>query len=402
MSTEISLPILAGQTGPGTDGAYNQASSCSQPFQLAKATATVPPYVDNDNFRFKHNREELCLQFTSDWNRTQTMNTDSSMWAMYFPPSLKLQSDCEMEARLAKDLCDWPSLQTIDTPLAKLGVQAARLCAFQSPLSYERRTLLHQHITWIFYMDQVSERLALYNLHATAGSAYLENLKSILRDNPVTDMEVFRGSCPDALIDNALNAQRILADDLMPLKKKLLSPHHMSLCIDALDLYFDTQDEEGRRFCAEQTLKDIYQTRAFTVGIMVPIILCLTCEQAELFTPEDPCMIQVSVMAALWNDMIGLFKDLDSIDNKDDGSAYMNFVRVSMREQGLTAKEALRACGQRLNTLIHDYEFYLSSYRPLRRQLYHAGLEFAFMYFDFHLMGLKERPSTRYGWKIIR
>lgn len=402
MSTELSSPIFVGKTGQPADGTQIQASSFpSHPLQLRKTT--VPPYVDNENFHFKHNRDELCLKFTSDWKEAQkSMDTHSDVWAMYFPPSMNLEFDGELEASLAQDLSDWPYLKSIDAPLARLGLQVARLCSSKSPLSYERRILLHRHVTWIFYMDQVSEKLALYDLHSTAGKTYLDNLKSILRDGPVTDMTKFKGSCPDKLIENALNAQRILAEDLVPLKKRLLSPHHLSVCNDALDLFFDTQTEEGERFCAEPTLQNIYQTRAFTVGTMVPSILYMTTEQAELFTPEDPCLIQLSVMAALWNDMIGIFKDLDSIDKQDDGSVYLNFVRASMRDQGLTVRDALRGCGQRLNTLIHDFEFYLNSYRPARRQFYHANLEFTFMYFDFHLMGLKERASERYGWKIVR
>ncbi|KAJ5659957.1 hypothetical protein N7507_006408 [Penicillium longicatenatum] len=402
MSTELSSPILVGQTGQPADAAQVEISTCSsQPLQLRKTT--IPPYVDNENILFKHNRDALCLKFTSDWKEAQNcMDTHSDMWAMYFPLSINLEFDSDLEDRLVQDLKDWPSLKLIDGPLARLGLQVARLCSIKSPLSYERRILLHRHVTWIFYMDQVSEKLALYDLHSTAGKTYLENLKSILRDGPVAEMTAFKGSCPDTLIENAVNAQKILADDLMPLKKQLLLPHHLSVCNDALDLFFDTQMEEGERFCHEPTLKDIYQTRAFTVGTMVPFILYMAPEQAELFTPEDPCLIQLSVMAALWNDMIGIFKDLDSIDKQDDGSVYLNFVRASMRDQGLTLRDALRGCGQRLNTLIHDFEFYLNSYRPARRQFYHANLEFTFMYFDFHLMGLKEKASERYGWKIIR
>ncbi|KAJ5527604.1 terpenoid synthase [Penicillium frequentans] len=364
MSTEFSSPIFIGKTGQPAHETLIQASSLSpQSSQLRKTT--VPPYVDNENFYFKHNRDELCLKFTSDWKESQkSMDTHSDVWAMYFPPSMNLEYDSELESRLAQDLSDWPCLKSIDAPLARLGLQVARLCSIKSPLSYERRILLHRHVTWIFYMDQVSEKLALYDLHSTAGKTYLDNLKSILRDGPVTDMTQFKGSCPDKLIENAINAQRILAEDLIPLKKKLL-PH-------------------------------------IIFGTMVPSILYMTTEQAELFTPEDPCLIQLSVMAALWNDMIGIFKDLDSIDKQDDGSVYLNFVRASMRDQGLTVRDALRGCAQRLNTLIHDFEFYLTSYRPARRQFYHANLEFTFMYFDFHLMGLKESASERYGWKIIR
>jgi hypothetical protein len=238
-------------------------------------------------------------------------------------------------------------------------------------------------------MDRVSERLALHDLHATAGKIYLDNLKNITRDGQVTDMTESRGSCPDTLIDNALNAQRILAEDLMPLKKKLLSLHHLSLCIDALDLYFDIQNEEGRRFCVEQKLQDVYRTGGFTIRTMVPFIFCMTSVQAELFI-LDPCLIQLSVMIALWNDMVGIFKDLDSIKNQDDVSVYLNFVRASMREHGLTAREALRCCGQRLNSFFRDFEFFLNSYRPDRRQFYPANLEFAFNFFDFHLIKLRQ------------
>ncbi|KAJ5946514.1 terpenoid synthase [Penicillium verhagenii] len=357
MSTQLSLPPYVDKAGEVKDGAVNQALSLST--QTLKRQATVPPYVDNDSFFFKHDQAELCLTFTSDWRKAQTcMETRNDLWAMYFPPSMNLEYDGELEARLVQDLNDWSFLPSIDAPLARLGLQAARLCSVKSSVSYERRILLHRHITWIFYMDQVSEKLATYDLHSTAGTAYLENLKSLLKGGPVTDMTKFRGSCPDALIDNAINAQRILSEDLMPLKRKLLSPQHLTVCVDALDLFFDTQKEEGQSFCVEPTLQDIYKTRAFTVGTMVPFILFLSSEQAELFTPEDPCLIQLSVMAALWNDMLGIFKDLNSLAKKDDGSVYLNFVRASMRDQNLTVRDALHRCGQRLNNFIHDFEFF--------------------------------------------
>jgi hypothetical protein len=125
---------------------------------------------------------------------------------IYFPSTLRLEYDGELETRLAQDLRDWLFLKFIDPPIAQLGLHMSRFCSVESPLGYERRVLLHRHLTWIFYMDRVSERLALHDLHATAGKIYLDNLKNIMRDGQVTDMTESRGSCPDTLIDNALSA----------------------------------------------------------------------------------------------------------------------------------------------------------------------------------------------------
>jgi hypothetical protein len=95
-------------------------------------------------------------------------------------------------------------------------------------------------------MDEVSEKFPLYNLHTRAGKIYLDNLKSILRDGPIEDLLQFKGFCPNELIQLALYIQDILAKDLIPLKKKTLSPYHLQTCIETLDLFFDNQYAEGR------------------------------------------------------------------------------------------------------------------------------------------------------------
>jgi hypothetical protein len=67
-------------------------------------------------------------------------------------------------------------------------------------------------------MDEVSERLPIYELHVTVGKTYLQNLKGITRNEPIEDMMQFKGKCPDELFQTALNVQRIFAEDLMPLE----------------------------------------------------------------------------------------------------------------------------------------------------------------------------------------
>ena len=361
-----------------------------------------PSYVNNKDVCFKHDRNKIKLQFLSDWSKVEaSMNTltPTDICAMYFPPRLEIQYDQGTEDRLVHDICQWPFVKFLSPSLFTVALDWSRFCSGQHQLSYERKVLLHRHFAWVFLMDEVSEKLPIYKLHTTAGRIYLDNLKSIMRDGQVEDMTQFKGACPDEVIESALLAQRILAEDLMPLKRKLLSPHHLQACIDTLDLYFDYQYEEGHRFCAEQASEDILKTRSFTISALTPMLLCMTPSQAGIYRPDDPCLIQISLFIALFNDIAGLFKDIDSLKTQDDGSAYLNLVYVAMNEQGLSEEASIRVYANRLNQFTRHYEYFLPTYPPLRQQLYHDMLKFCFGYYDYHLVGIQGKPNNRYGWK---
>lgn len=360
-----------------------------------------PPYV-NQKLSFKHDRVDIRLKLLSNWHEVDAlMNFRTDVCAIYFPPSVEIQFDKEIEARLVHDLRLWPFFDSFSPSLAQLGIDWSRFCSAYSHLSYERILLLHHHLAWIFIMDEVTEKLPIYNLHSTVGKVYLKNLKNIIRDGPIEDMTQFNGSCPDELIRSALHAQRILAEDLMPRKKNLLSPHHLRACIDTLDLYFEYQYEEGHKFCAEQTSQEILKTRSNTIGALMPMLLSMTSAQAEIYRPDDPCLIQISTFIAIFNDMIGLYKDLDSLEARDDGSVYLNLVRAAMREHGLSEEGSLRFYAHKLNQFSQCYEFFLDTYPPLRQQFYHDMLRFCYNMYDYHLIGILGKTNNRYGWKQV-
>ncbi|KAA8641541.1 uncharacterized protein ATNIH1004_011677 [Aspergillus tanneri] len=224
-------------------------------------------------------------------------------------------------------------------------------------------------------MDEVTERFPIYKLHKTAGKTYRDNLKSITRGEPIEDMSQFNGLCPDELLQSAINAQQIFAKDLMPLKRRLLSPHHLQVCIDTFNRYFDAQYEEGHNFCTEQTQQDVLKTRGVTVGFLITLVLCMPSSQAELYSPEDPCLIQLSLFVAFFNDLIGLYKDIESIEQQNDGSAYLNLVRISTREHRLSEEDAIRRYSHILNYFTYHFEFCIGAYPPLRQNFYHECLK---------------------------
>ena len=359
-----------------------------------------PSYVDNAQFVFKHDRIDLQLRFSSDWERVEkSMCAPSSVCEIYFPSSLELQFDKELENRLSKDLRAWQFFDLFNPSLSQLGIHWSRFCSVQSHLSYDRRVLLHHHLTWIFLMDGVSEMLPLYNLHATAGKAYLDNLKSIMRDGPIEDMSQFKGSCPDELIQSALNAQRIFAEDLMPLKRKLLSSCHLQAYISTFDAYFDSQYEEGHKFCREQPSRDILKTRVHTIGAFIPFILYMTSAQAELYRIDDPYVLHMSLCITFFNDMIGLYKDLDSLKAQDDGSVYLNLVRIKTREQEISEEDAFQFFTQRINNFSRYFEFLMSSHQHELQDFYRSVLHYMFNMYDYHLVGAQGKVHCRYGWK---
>ncbi|KAJ5692823.1 Terpenoid synthase [Penicillium macrosclerotiorum] len=200
----------------------------------------------------------------------------------------------------------------------------------------------------------------------------------------------------------AINAQEILAQDLMPLKRKLLSARHVQLCVDTLSLFFDKQYEEGNIFCAEETSQNILRTRGFTIGTSMIFLLFLQPAHVELYLPEDPCLIQISIFIALFHDIIGLHKDLESLESRDDGSAYLNLVRVIMRDNAWSEKYASRAFAQNLSHHFQSFEFFMATYTPVRQDYYHEILRFALALFDYHLMGIMESGNQQYGWQKVQ
>ena len=385
------------KTVPVSHGIWNPAPNDSFESDTPKE-AKHPSYVDNERFIFKHDRTDLRFKFLSDWKKVEeSMFAPTSVCAIYFPPSLELQFDERIEARLVQDLRAWPFFDLLSPSIVRIGVHLSRFCSVQSHLSYDRRILLHRHLTWIFVMDEASEKLPLYNLHATAGKVHLDNLKSIMRDGPTKDMTQFRGSCPDEIIQSALNSQRIFAEDLMPLKRKILSPSHLQACIDTFDAYLDYQYKEGYKFCTEQPSQEILKTRGQTIGILLPLLICSA--QAELYRIDDPYLAHVSLCIAFFNDMFGLYKDLDSLKAQDDGSVYLNLVQTSIREQGFSEEDALRFFAQRINNFGRYFEFFISSIPHERQEFYLGVLQFMFNMYDYHLVGTLGMVHCRYGWK---
>ncbi|KAJ5776220.1 terpenoid synthase [Penicillium nucicola] len=361
-----------------------------------------PFYVDNKDVAFKHHQNDLRLSFLSDWDRVEDlMHTPTEDCPIYFPPSLKLQYDLEIEVQLASDIQKWEFLSLFSPKLAKHGINMSHYCAFKSDLSYDRRVLLHKHTAWIFLMDEVSEMLPRYKLHNTAGKVYLQNLKCIMRNESIEDIMQFRGQCPDELLQTALNVQRIFLEDLMPLKRKLLQPRHFQACIDAFDIFFDAQYEEGHHFFIEQTSHQVLKTRGSTVGIQVPAILSMTSANAELYMANDPCIGQLGVLAAVFHDIIGLYKDLAAMKSEDDGSALLNLVRLCMREQNLSESEASRLSAQKFNLLCRSYELFVDGFLPHLKEFYMENLRFCFNFCDYNLNGIMGNPNNRYGWKIV-
>ncbi|KAM3428428.1 hypothetical protein NHJ13734_008606 [Beauveria thailandica] len=358
-----------------------------------------PFYVDNQHVTFKHERNDAFLTFLTDWTRAQdSMRLRTNECAVYFPPSLHLKYCPDIEAKLVRHLRAWPLFKWLSPPLAQLGIDMARSASIECDISYEQRTLLHRHLAWIFFQDQVTEKLPLLGLHDTVGRIYIDNMKSILRDGPVADLAQFDGLVPPELLQTAIRAQRILAEDLMPLKKSILEPHHLQAVIDTLDLYFDNQWEEGKIFTTRPTLRTILNTRGFTIGIHAPGLLAMTAAEAQLYRTNDPCLMQVAVFVALFNDIAGLYKDIDSLKNKDDGSVTLNLVLATMREKRLSEKEAVQSIICDLNYFCRNFEFFIDAYESSSRQFYCNVLRLCFNMYDYHLIGADDQTNHRYGW----
>lgn len=212
------------------------------------------------------------------------------------------------------------------------------------------------------------------------------------------DLLKFEALCSEELIRSALDAQRILADDIMPLMKKDLSAHHYSMCIETLDLYFDYQYYEGESFAKQPTLEEVLRTRGFTIGTIMIFLLFMTPEESELFHPQDPCLVQFSILNALFHDLIGIYKDVKSLQTQDDASAHLNLIAVSTKEYKMSQEDALYSCAHKLNDYIRSSEFFLSTYMPESGRLYYNVLKVTLGMFDYHLYGILGKPNNRYGW----
>ncbi|ATY64193.1 Terpenoid synthase [Cordyceps militaris] len=358
-----------------------------------------PHYVDS-TVLFKHEQSESTLVVLSEWSAVEKhSHPGSDTFALYFPESMNLQYDNELEYQLAKDIRKWPFFPLLPRKFQQLAVHLSHLCSYKADLSYERRVLLHHHVAWIFLMDDVTEMMPLYGLHDTAGKLYLDNLRNIIVGGQLHDMTQFKDKCPVTLIDAALLAQQILAEDLMPLKRQLLSRQHVKLCSDLLVQFFEYEYDEGKKFCTEASSQEVLQTRAITVGGLIPMALTMTSKQAEQCALNNSEMIQASVLMILINDIIGLYKDLKAVEQQNDGSAYLNLVRVGIREQKLTEQDALRLYIDKLNRLTWSVEFYQLAYPSSRQGLQRECLRLAFNYLDYHLYGIMGKPNNRYGWK---
>lgn len=358
-----------------------------------------PHYVDS-TVLFEHEQSESNLIVLSDWAAVESYSRPGSdTFALYFPETINLQYDNELEDRLAKDIRKWPFFDLLPPKLRQLTTHLSHFCSYTSTLDYERRVLLHRHLSWIFLMDYVTETMPLYGLHDTAGKLYLDNLKSIIVGDATHDIARFENECPTEVIDAALLAQRILSEDLMPLKRKLLSQPHVRLCSNLLVQFLDFEYDEGKKFCTEASSQEVLQTRAITVGGLLPMALTMSSAQAEQCSLDNLEMMQASVLMILINDIIGLYKDLKAVEQQNDGSAYLNLVRVGIRENNLTEKDALRLYIDKLNRLTWSVEFCQSAYPSSRQGLQSGCLMLAFNYLDYHLFGIMGKPNNRYGWK---
>ncbi|PWY89214.1 hypothetical protein BO70DRAFT_377618 [Aspergillus heteromorphus CBS 117.55] len=361
-----------------------------------------PFYVDDDRTAFKHHEDDMKLQFSTDWNKVnQSSHEQSDVCMVYYPPSLDLSFDLDLEDRLFRDLQEWSWFQCIPEYAIKQGLITARYCSLKADIRYEQRAIIHHYLVWIFVMDAVSEQLPLHGLHSTAGKVYLENLKSIMRDGPIEDMKrLFHGSCPDEVLDTAVLAQRLLAEDILPLMRSILTPHHVQMCVETLDLFLDNQYYEGQQYHSQPTSDVVMQTRAYTIGTMICALFYLPSSEAQLWNPNDPLVIHMAISVAHFNDFMGMYKDRASLEKGGDASAGMNMVLLSMKEHQLSEHEALRHCAQKINVFLRQFEQLSTSLMPDRQRFYHHVLRGHFALYDFHLLGLKGKCNGRYGWRV--
>ncbi|OAA72393.1 Terpenoid synthase [Cordyceps fumosorosea ARSEF 2679] len=292
---------------------------------MSTCQASFPSYVNKA--LFKNTKSSLALKFVSDWDVADCQShAEDDTCMLYFPPDIELLYDDAIEATLARAMQSWSFFTLMPSKMAKLATEMSHFCALKAPLNYERRILLHHHLAWVFLMDEVVEKLPLHGLHDTAGKQFIEALKGVMVGEAVADLAEFKGSCPDELLRIAVLSQRILAEDLMPLKRRLLPAHHVRACTQALAQFFDFQYEEGKKFCDEHPSSEILQTRVVTVGGLVPMLLAMEPEQANLHTVEDAGLAQLSLLMTYMNDIIGLYKDLEAVERRDDGSAHLNLI----------------------------------------------------------------------------
>lgn len=119
-----------------------------------------PNYVDNEEIGFKHPSSNLILKFYSNWEEVEkhTQST-TKVCPIYFPPSVELSFDAGLEAKLAQDLQAWPFLHCFSPPLVRLGIDLCRSASIKADVWYEQRVILTHYFTWIFLMDEVTEKL---------------------------------------------------------------------------------------------------------------------------------------------------------------------------------------------------------------------------------------------------
>lgn len=69
----------------------------------------------------------------------------------------------------------------------------------------------------------MTERLPIHGLHQRAGKQHLSNLKNVNSGHAVEDMIKYKDSCLAGLLRTALDVQRLLAENLMSLKRVLFT-----------------------------------------------------------------------------------------------------------------------------------------------------------------------------------
>lgn len=94
------------------------------PFEKTPVSGRRPIYVDNKHLSFTHDQTDLQFTFMSDWGEVEgcMSKKHTNICALYFPPTIVLQYNNDVEARLAYDLRMWSFFNRLGPKFVQLGL----------------------------------------------------------------------------------------------------------------------------------------------------------------------------------------------------------------------------------------------------------------------------------------
>ena len=352
------------------------------------------------------------MRFTADYEKSVRLNKDRESVDVYtYWPELCVSSnsntmymDHDLISYMESEYEKWPLTAGMKADVLDFSKGIARVYGMFPEVPWDRLSFGHKHFAAAFFVDDPYEECCRLGVCASFGTAYIQNLCTIVSNGPnMIDLKGLESDLVSRrLIDDCLFAQECLKS-ATACAFQTLTRQQFKHCQVNAQLFLEYLIRESVTYTKavqEKKLIDyevMLETRGMTIGfeyVLNPVYPQDESIHDRLMQHFNPFVHICSAVVAIDNDIASAAKE----KGLPDGSqiAFSNFYFCLLKEYA-TEMEAVREAVLRRNAMALHCEQEIKMLPKSWRKSYENTLKLCYACTDYHYLLGHGRPNPRYG-----